>query len=187
MMVPMPHPTFKIIAPALIPAAPDQTAPSEAEYFGSAAWLWMHSKNHRHIPLHALNDLLLPAIRLQQFVLVMEVLEQGSRPVAYFGWANLNAQAESRYISNPTAGLSPDDWNSGDRMWLTDYFAPFGNVVRIHKLLESVLCNVSARYLYHRSNERGVRVLTSTGANVDPAYARQWWRDRPMLASSKVV
>jgi hypothetical protein len=65
-----------------------------------------------------------------------------------------------------------------------DYFAPFGNVVRIPKLLESVLCKVSARYLYHRSNERGVRVLTSNGANVDPAYARQWWSERPMLASS---
>jgi hypothetical protein len=68
-----------------------------------------------------------------------------------------------------------------------DYFAPFGNVVRIPKLLESVLCKVSARYLYHRSNERGVRVLTSNGANVDPAYARQWWSERPMLASSSTV
>lgn len=180
----MHHPTFKVIAPALFPATPDQPVASEVEYFGSAAWLWMHSKNHRHLPLHALNDLLLPAIRLRQFVLVMEVLEQGSRPVAYLGWANLNAKTESSYIDNPTSGLRPDDWNSGDRMWITDYFVPFGHVARIHKLLESAMCKVSLRYLYHRSNERGVRVLSFTGTNVDPAYARQWWSDRPMLASS---
>ena len=173
---------FKVIAPALIAATSDQPLLSEAEYFGSAAWLWMHSPTHRKLPLHALNELLLPAIRLNQFVLVMEVLEQGSRPVAYFGWANLNAQTESRYIRNPLTGLVPEDWNSGDRMWLTDYFVPFGNVGRIHKLLESLLCKASLRYLYHRGNERGVRVRTFTGADVDPAYARQWWSERPMLA-----
>lgn len=180
----MQAPTFKVIAPALIAATPDQPLLSEAEYFGSAAWIWMHSPNHRKLPLHALNDLLLPAIRLQQFVLVMEVLEQGSRPVAYFGWANLNAQTESRYIRNPLTGLSQEDWNSGDRMWLTDYFVPFGQIVRIHKIVQSLLCKASFRYLYHRSNEHGVRVCTFTGAEIAPAYSRQWWGDRPMLASA---
>jgi cytolysin-activating lysine-acyltransferase len=180
----MKSPKFKFIAPALIPVTLDQPLISEAEYFGSAAWLWMHSPNHRKLPLHALNDLLLPAIRLHQFVLVMEVLEQGSRPIAYFGWANLNAQTESRYIRNPLSGLGPEDWNSGDRMWLTDYFVPFGHIGRVHKLLQSLMCKASLRYLYHRSNERGVRVCTFTGAQVDPAYARQWWIERRMLASA---
>ena len=180
----MHYPTFKVIAPALIAPLAGESVPSEAENFGSAAWLWMHSKNHCQLPLLALNDLLLPAIRLHQFLLVVEVLETGSRPVAYLAWANLNAQTESRYISNPRAGLSANDWNSGDRMWFTDYFAPFGHVGRLHKLGQSVMKNASARYLYHRSNERGVRVLTFSGADLDPAHARQWWGARPMLASA---
>jgi hypothetical protein len=45
-----------------------------------------------------------------------------------------------------------------------------------------LFCTANARYLYHRSNERGVRVLNFVGTNVDPAYSRQWWKERPMLA-----
>lgn len=171
-----------IHAPALQPNA---HVPSEAELLGSIAWLWMNSPKHRHLPLDALQTLLLPPLRLRQYILVIEELPNGSRPVAYLGWANLSEAAESRYVADPYNGLQPSDWNSGDRMWLTDYFIPFGNVRPIHKRLEAWMSKASFRYLYHRGQEQGVKVRTFAGAHVDKAYAALWWRDRPMLALSK--
>lgn len=169
-----------IHAPALNPQAP---VPSEAELLGSAVWLWMHSRTHQNMPLQALHALLLPPLRLGQYMLAVEQLGNGSRPVAYVGWANLSPEAESRYIANPYHGLQPQDWNSGDRMWMTDYFIPFGNVRPIHRQLQALMCNASFRYLYHRGQEQGVKVLTFSGSRVDRQQTRQWWRERPMLAN----
>lgn len=175
----MPSPTLQILAPAFhLPAH------SDAEAFGTAAWLWMHGDNHQNLPLLALDRMLLPAIRLRQYAMLLEVSAAGSRPVAYLGWANLNADAEARYLQKPVDGLRAEDWNSGDRMWFTDFFAPFGHSKAVRALLAPHMAGISARYLYHRSHERGVRVMTYTGTKVDPAYARQWWTDRPILAAS---
>jgi cytolysin-activating lysine-acyltransferase len=174
--------SWKVIAPALIQSQSDADSPSDAEIFGSTVWLWMQGPNHRNLPLHALDRLLLPAVRSQQFALVMETDAQTTRPVAYMAWANLSAKAESRYIASPLYGLNEDDWNSGDRMWCTEFFAPQSSPRRVIRLLAPLFARASFRYLSHRSNERGAKVFTFRGTQVDPAYARQWWRDRPMLA-----
>lgn len=172
--------SFQIIAPAF-----NLPPHSDAEAFGSAVWLWMHGPNHRNLPLTALDHMLLPAIRLRQYVLILEERPEGiTRPIGYLGWANLSAEAESRYLRNPYQGLRNEDWNSGDRMWLVDFFAPFGDSQKVHALWSPFFANASVRYMYHRSHERGVTVRTLNGAQVDPAHARQWWTDRPMLAAS---
>lgn len=170
---------FKTIAPAF-----NLPAHSDAEAFGSVVWLWMHGTNHSNLPLAALNQVLLPAIQLQQYVLILDESQQAAKPVGYLSWANLSAEAEQRYLHSPNLGLSPEDWNGGDRMWFIDFFAPFGHSAQMLALWKPLFASISARYMYHRSNERGVSVRTFTGARVDPAYARQWWTDRPMLAAA---
>ena len=64
--------SWKVIAPALIQSQEGADVPNDAEIFGSAVWLWMQGPNHRNLPLHALDRLLRPAVRIQQFALVME-------------------------------------------------------------------------------------------------------------------
>jgi cytolysin-activating lysine-acyltransferase len=179
----MTTPSFHIVAPAF-----NLPAQSDAESFGSVVWLWMHASRHNHHPLFALEHTLLPAIHLGQYVLVIEINTQSGarRPVGYLGWANLSAEAEARYIQNPITGLNRDDWNSGDRMWFTDYVAPFGNTTKVHALWKPLFAQASSRYMYHRSNERGVHIRQFVGARVTPDDARQWWTDRPMLAAPAV-
>jgi len=174
--------SWKVIAPALVSAPGDADTPSDAEIFGSAVWLWMQGPNHRNLPLHALDRLLLPAVRSQQFALVMEADAQTTRPVGYMAWANLSAEAESRYIASPLHGLNEEDWNSGDRMWCTEFFAPQTSPHRVKRLLAPLFAHASFRYLGHRSHERGVKVFTFRGTQVEPLYALQWWNARPMLA-----
>lgn len=169
--------TLKIISPAL------RSLPqTEAEAFGFVVWLWMQTADHQDLPLCALHYLLLPPIKRGQYALALAQVGGVTQPVAYMAWANLDADAESRYLHNPATGLMQNDWASGDRMWITDWFAPFGHARPFGRTLRKLLPNSCARYLDHRGNERGMNVRTCEGAQVAYAQARQWWSQRPMLA-----
>lgn len=172
--------TYKVISPAC-----NYPAASDAESFGMAAWLWMHADKHNERPLYTLDRMLMPAIELGQYVIVIETNhETGAvRPVGYLSWANLAPQVEAQYVANPILGLSRDGWNSGERMWLIDFVAPFGHAARVHATWRPLLATSSARYLYHRAHERGVEIRLCIGIRTRPDSARQWWAERPILAA----
>lgn len=168
----------------LIITAPSVTAPdrSEAEIFGCVVWLWMNSKSQSDMPLSALSLWLLPALRSKQFVLAYETDGQHTKPVAYMAWAQLSAETESRYVDNPALGLSAEDWRSGERFWITDFFAPYGHAKQFADAISATLFDFCFRSLYHRGNDRGMRVLYFRGDRVSLTQAKQWWKDRPILA-----
>lgn len=163
---------FDIISPSL------EAAPfSEAEALGSIVWLWMHSENHRDIPLHGLSALLLPAIKQGKFLLA----SQNGQPVFYISWANFSPDAEQRYLKNPAITLPQDDWNSGDRTWVLDWVAPFGHTRAITAMLRQQLFpGQCARSLYHRGEEKGLRIMELHGIAVLPEEARYWFETHPI-------
>lgn len=149
---------FELVAPAF-----SEEAWNEAQALGAAVWLWMHSATHRDAPLHTLNALLLPAIANRQFIIGYE---QG-RPVFYAAWCWFSPEAEQRYLQSPAISLPAQDWNSGERLWFLDWVAPFGHSARLARLLQRHLfadCRISA--LYHRGNERGLRIKRFQGAGL---------------------
>jgi cytolysin-activating lysine-acyltransferase len=158
---------------------------SEAEAFGAVTWLWMQSPDHRTLPLQALQQLLLPAIQTGQYLLLHERSATGLRPVAYLSWAHLSAEAESRYLDHPLRGLQPADWCSGDRMWVIDWITPFGHAYALRASILRLLPQVCFRFLYHRGNERGLRIKTYRGRAITAEQAQQWWLARPMLAAAQ--
>jgi len=167
--------TLDITAPGLF-----DSVWNEAEVLGSAVWLWMHSAAHRDAPLHTLSTLLLPALKHQQFILASE---QG-KPVFYLSWLSLSEEAEYRYLHNPPVCLPDADWTSGERMWIHDWVAPFGHTVAITRLLQRRLfANRCVRALYHRGDERGLRVKTFQGIGVMPEEARAWFAAHPLSPS----
>lgn len=48
-------------------------------------------------------------------------------PISFVSWAFLDEAAEKRLFDNG-GKLRPEDWNSGDRLWIIDIVAPFGGV-----------------------------------------------------------
>ena len=182
----MQHDAFTIIAPAL-----QASGQSEAETLGAAVWLWMHAQPHRTMPLHALSNLMLPALRSGQFILALAAPSHTSahsaqtpRPVAYLAWAYFSAEAESRYLNRPALAMRESDWCSGERMWFTDFLAPFGHARAFRTAVRQLLPNFFARALYHRGDERGLRVQHFRGKQTTKAQAQQWWQGRPMLADT---
>lgn len=173
----MPNNSFVISAPALgFPAR------SESEALGAAAWLWMHSPQHRELPLIALSQALLTPLKAQQFMLASQAGPDGAlRPVAYLAWANFNAEAEARYLAcRAGALLRTEDWTSGDRMWITDWITPFGHAPQFRRRMQALLADSCFRALYHRAGERGPRIKQLRGANVSRAEADAWWLARPL-------
>lgn len=176
--------SLKIIAPAL-----GYLGHSEAGVIGAVTWLWMHSNRHRELPLIALSQTLVPPVKAQQFILMEGQHENGSVvPVAYIAWANLSPDAESRYLaSGASAFLQRDDWNSGDRSWITDWVCPFGHTARFRSIVHALLADSCFRILYHRGDERGQQVKVVRGARVTATDAKVWWQERPLPAERSMT
>lgn len=170
---------FDIVAPAILGG--DVSGVSEAAVLGSAVWLWMHSKSHRNAPLYLLSTLLMPAIKRGQFVLVSE----HGKPVFYLAWASLSDEAEHRYLNNPPQCMREEDWASGDRIWMLDWVAPFGHTARMRMLATRRLFpGWCARSLYHRGDQRGLRLIDWHGIAVTRDEARFWFDKHPPMLDS---
>jgi cytolysin-activating lysine-acyltransferase len=165
-------PSIDIIAPAL-----DQQAFVEAEVFGAAVWLWMQSDAHRDIPLQVLNSVLMPAIGYRQFIL-------GSIegwPVFYLSWAMFDEDAEHRYLHSHPSSLAESDWHSGDRMWIVDWIAPFGHTQQVTRLLrQHWFKDRCFRFLYHRGDERGMRIQCLSGNALSKQTVSHWLDLHPL-------
>ncbi|WP_392566601.1 toxin-activating lysine-acyltransferase [Utexia brackfieldae] len=164
---------YQIIAPLLF-----ETKQSEAECLGIAVWLWMHSENHKYTPLYALPTLILPAIKRQQFL----ILIKDNKPVCYMSWANLSEVVERKYLQQASAlSLTEADWYSGKRMWAIDWISPFGETGKLAKLvLKEILADFCFRALSHQGSIRGKQIKFFKGRHVTRRQAEQWLADHPL-------
>lgn len=168
----MARPDWDIIAPGLSPQAY-----SQAEAMGAASWLWMHSAAHRNFPLHALARLLLPPITRAQFA----VASSAGQPVFYVAWARFDEAAEARYLRRHPLEMPADDWASGDRLWITDLVAPFGHAPEVFRwVLREAFPDQVVRALYHRGEERGMRILQVRGRAMSRPAAQAWITSNPV-------
>lgn len=163
---------LQIIAPTVNPSTH-----SEAEIFGMMVWLWMHSNTRKGAPIEVLSSLMLPAIKNQQYVLLIE----GSQPVAYVSWAELSPTAETAYLRSADALQTPEDWRSGDRYWITDWIAPFGHTRELLYIIRNQLFpNRLWRSLYHKGRHNRPKIMTFHGIAIHPLEAQHWFKNHPI-------
>jgi cytolysin-activating lysine-acyltransferase len=106
-------------APHSTSSAPNIPPPDAV--FGQVVWLMMNMPQYRHVFLTDLEWMVLPPIKLNQY----RLFRAGNHVVAFAAWAYLSEAAEAR-LQEPNPRLAPGDWKSGDRLWLIDLHAPFG-------------------------------------------------------------
>lgn len=90
---------------------------------GPVIMLYMQSSHRRFQFISDLEWLLLPPLVGGQCKLYMKK----EYPVSFISWAFLDDDAEKRLFHN-AGKLRPDDWKSGDNLWVIDIVAPFGGV-----------------------------------------------------------
>ena len=168
----------RITAPAL-----NKKAHSETEVFGGAVWLALHAKLKQNRPLMSLYEWLIPAIEANQYVFISDVLDGEHRPIMFLNWGSLSAEVESRYVAMPDRPLKTHEWKSGDRMWVFDHLSPFGHALAFNRMAKTLFPDHCFRFLDHKGAHRGLRVVTFRGQNVSREQARQWWKNKPILAS----
>lgn len=95
---------------------------------GPVAWLMMQQGASRHAFISDLEWRIMPPLLLDQAKLYMK----GDAPLAFVSWARLSDAAITRYRTVPHH-LAPSDWNSGDKVWIVDLFAPFGDTDKVFK------------------------------------------------------
>ena len=100
---------------------PDIEAPSPERLraYGDMMFLAFRSPRHARMPVAQLRTYLEPPLLLGQFRLFR--FDGVARGLYTWGW--LDRAAERRLITGED--LRPEDWTSGDRLWITDIMAPY--------------------------------------------------------------
>lgn len=102
--------------------------PNRLRAYGDLLFLAFRSPRHARMSVDQLRAYLEPPLLLGQFRLFrFDGVARGM-----YTWAWLDAQAERRLITGQP--LAPQDWTSGDRLWIIDIMAPYkgltGSMVR---------------------------------------------------------
>lgn len=138
------------------------------QVLGKVSWLWASSPLHRNWPVSLLAINVLPAIELNQYVL----LTNDNFPVAFCSWANLNLENEIKYLNDVTS-LIKDDWDSGDRKWFIDWIAPFGDNGALYKYMRKNYPNDLFRAIRVNPNTHVGKVSEFHGGKIDKQLANK--------------
>ncbi len=100
---------------------PLSEAPSEdtLRAYGDAAFLYMRSPRHQDMPLKSFRESVEPPLILGQY----RIFGFDGVPRGMFTWAWMSPEAEREYVCG--GALRPEDWRSGDRLWIIDLVAPY--------------------------------------------------------------
>ena len=98
---------------------------------GSVSWLMTRSPFHKHLFITDLEWLVMPAVALKQ----MRIFRNKKMPIAYISWAYISEEVEKRLLSG-SVKLAPNDWKSGDKIWIIDHVAPFGGGHQFLKIIQ---------------------------------------------------
>lgn len=101
---------------------------------GEIVWLMAHSPLHKGWRMASIFQWVVPALMHKQ----CRLYRRDGRPVAYVAWARMSKEVEEGYVLNPRS-LNPKDWTSGERGWIVDWIAPFGDSALVMKDLREGL------------------------------------------------
>lgn len=94
-------------------------------------------------------------LKLRQF----RVFYKDKTPIGYACWAYVSDEVEERLTAGANR-LRPEDWKSGDRLWLVDLCAPFGGDESILKeLRENVFKDQKVKTVQMAPDGSGMAVV----------------------------
>lgn len=132
-------------------AAAEQAPPrTVGGALGEIVWLLSQSPAHRHaLFLADLEWLVMPPLTLGQY----RLFYGKGRPVGVAVWAFVSEDAEKRLSSG--GRLAAGEWRGGDRLWLVELIAPFGQAeVMLEDLRKTALADRRFRFVRTHPNGR---------------------------------
>jgi len=112
----------------------EKLSKSPHEFLFEIFWLLSQSPNHKYMFIADMEWYLMPPFRLRQ----IKIFHKDGAPVAYACWAKVSDEVDAR-LRDGSIKLRPEEWNSGENLWLVDLVAPFGGTeFVINELKEKV-------------------------------------------------
>lgn len=107
--------------------------------------LMLQSPNHRNFSLSDLEWMVLPALSTGQLAMAETRPDDAGirQPLAVLFWASVSPEIDQRLSANLDAPvrLRPDEWRSGDILWITDMI---GDMSTGHALVKNVVDSILA-------------------------------------------
>lgn len=88
---------------------------------GEVVWLLSQSPIHKQLFISDLEWFVMAPILLQQF----RLFYAKDKPFGVLFWASVSPDVEQRLMQGG-AKIQPNDWKSGDKLWVVELVAPFG-------------------------------------------------------------
>ncbi|MFA5952607.1 MAG: toxin-activating lysine-acyltransferase [Hyphomicrobium sp.] len=101
--------------------APEGHARTVSQVLGEIVWLMSQSPLLKQMFISDLEWFAMTPILLQQFRLFYDK----DKPIGVVLWANASDEVAER-LAQGVARLRPQDWKSGDQLWIVEVIAPFG-------------------------------------------------------------
>jgi cytolysin-activating lysine-acyltransferase len=134
---------------------PSGAAKKISEVLGEIVWLMSQSPAHKQFFIADLEWFAMTPIVLQQFRLFYDE----TKPIGCVLWGSVNEEVEQRLISG-TPRLRPQEWKSGDRLWVVEIIAPFGGSDEMVKDLKAkVFKDRELKFLMVGTNGKEVRAV----------------------------
>ena len=105
--------------------------------------------------LHFGSGMVREPVLLQQFRLFYDQ----QKPIGVVLWARVDADVDAR-LAEGTNKLRPQDWKSGDRLWVVEVIAPFGGAEEmVQDLKANVFANERLKFVSVGAGGMEVRTL----------------------------
>ncbi len=141
---------------------PDHVAMESA--LGSALLLATKAPTHKYLFSHDFEWLVIPPIAARQFSLFRNKQDE---PIAFVSWAKVSSEVESR-LQSGILRLSPQDWNSGDKIYIIDIISPFIALPKIlTQLANGQFKNKNANILRPNMENGSMESITLEKAAID--------------------
>lgn len=136
-------------------APPEGHAKKTSEVLGEITWLMSQSPLHKRLFIQDLEWFVMTPILLQQFRLFYDQ----QKPIGVVLWAHANEDV-AEMLGQGISKLRPQDWQSGDEVWVVEAIAPFGGGEEMVKDLKAnVFAEQDVRYLATDASGQSVRVV----------------------------
>jgi cytolysin-activating lysine-acyltransferase len=131
---------------------------------GDIALVFSRSPTHKHYTYADLEWMILPAVASEQYyVAEFQHKEIGARaPVAAVLWASVSDETDHRLGANPgqKIRLRPDEWKSGEHLWIVDLAGDPGVVAHTLQMLATTRFKDATVKLAMHDGAGGARVET---------------------------
>lgn len=136
-------------------AAPQGASRTVAGVLGEITWLMTQSAAHKGFFISDIEWMIMVPVMQQQFRLFYDK----DKPVGVALWGRINEEVEQRLTSG-NARMRPQDWKSGDKIWIIEIIAPFGGHEEMLKDFKAeVFKDTPVHYLERSPNGNAEKVM----------------------------